>query len=149
MSKQNPLTPAERIALVDKDRIRRYGQIILTFILIGFSLGFVAWFAFYKADGAFLSYMATGMLGVVFAGVGAAYAIMGLGRTVGSSNDSNNETIVAILAELQKLRTAPNVKLDLTSLPNIEDPDEDDEPATLHEELPAEVPPSAVRTIAS
>ncbi len=138
MSSKVPLTPAERIALVDKDRIRRYGQIVLTFILIGFSLGFVAWFALYKADGAFLSYMATGMLGVVFAGVGAAYAIMGLGRTVGSSNDSNNETIIAILAELQKLRTAPGP---IDNLPDIENPI-DDEPGTLHEELPAEVPPS-------
>jgi len=138
MSSEVPLTPAERIALVDKDRIRRIGQIILTFILIGFSLGFVAWFAFYKADGAFLSYMATGMLGVVFAGVGAAFAIMGLGRTVGSSNDSNNATIVAILEELQKLRT-PVVPGPIDGIPDIENPDE---PATLHEEIPAEVPPS-------
>jgi len=84
--------------------------------------------------------MATGMLGVVFAGVGAAYAIMGLGRTVGSTNDSNNATIVAILAEIQKLKT-PGAPGPIDSIPDIESPTPDDDPTTLHEEIPAEVPP--------
>ena len=50
--------------------------------LIGFSIGFVSWYAFEKADAAFLNYMAVGLMSLVFAGVGAAYAIFGLGRTV-------------------------------------------------------------------
>jgi len=107
MSTQN-LSEKERIELVDKDRIRRIGQILITFLLIGFSLGFVAWFAYAKADEAFLSYMATGMLGVVFAGVGAAYAIMGLGRTVGSTNGSNPAEIEAMIRViLAAQNTAP------------------------------------------
>lgn len=104
------LTPGQRIALVEKDRARRLGQIAITFILIGFSLGFVAWYAYAKADDAFLSYMATGMLGVVFAGIGAAYAIMGLGRTVGSTNNSNNDQILLMLQtmlEAQKPAAGP------------------------------------------
>jgi len=72
----------ERIQLVQDDRARRYGQIIMAFILVGFSIGFVVWYAVEKADTAFLNYMAVGLMSLVFAGVGAAYAIFGLGRTV-------------------------------------------------------------------
>lgn len=104
MSQEQPLTPSERIALVQNDRARRYGQIIIAFILIGFSLGYLTWFSIYKADGAFLSYLGTGMLALVFAGIGAAYAIMGLGRTVGSTNNANSETIQIMLAAIQSLQ---------------------------------------------
>ena len=95
-----PLTPSQRIELVQKDRARRYGQIVLTFILIVFSIGFVTWYAIEKADANFLAYMATGMLAVLFAGIGAAYSIMGLGRTVGSTNNTNNDTILLMLESI-------------------------------------------------
>ena len=138
MSQQTQLTPEQRIALVQKDRLRRYGQIAITFILIGFSLGFVAWYAFAKADDAFLSYMATGMLGVVFAGIGAAYAIMGLGRTVGSTNSSNQADVAIILAEIAKLQKPVKIP---GGLPDIEDAFfEDNREDSLEEDRNDEVP---------
>ena len=98
MSTQTPLSPSGRIKLVQKDRARRYGQIVITFLLIAFSIGFIAWYAMNKADDQFLLYMAVGMMALVFGGIGAAYAIMGLGRTVGSNNSANSEQIEAIMA---------------------------------------------------
>jgi hypothetical protein len=138
MSEETPLTPAQRIALVDKDRTRRIGQIVITFILIAFAMGFVAWYAYAKADDSFLAYMATGMLGVLFAGIGAAFSIMGLGRTVGSTNNSNRETIALILELLQKQN--PTTPGPLSVIPDLENPIDDDL-GTLEEERPTEDPP--------
>jgi len=88
----------ERIALVNNDNVRRWGQIIISFILIGFSLGYLTYFTIYVADAAFKVFMANAMLTLAIAGIGAAYAIFGLGRTVGrrSSNGSPGSTTVTI-----------------------------------------------------
>ncbi len=101
MSSTPPLTPAERIALVEKDRARRYGQIIIALILIVFSIVFLTWYALFKADSNFLLYFATGLLALVFAGIGAAYAIFGLGRTVGANQGSNSELVALLLEEIK------------------------------------------------
>ncbi len=129
---EKPLTPAERIALVDQDKARRNGQIVIAITLIVFAMGFLAVYAFYKADAAFLAYMATGILSLVFAGIGAAFAIFGLGRTIGSTNTANVQYIAEILAEIKKLQ--PNQ--------NIPDLDEAEEVTSLSEEMPEEVPPT-------
>ena len=135
---EKPLTPAERIALVQDDKTRRGFQIGIAVFIIAFGIGFLVWFVLTKADANFLNYMAVGVLALVFGGMGAAYAIFGLGRTVGSTNSANNTNIAEILALIHQI-TAPKNPLD--SLPDIENPDVD-EPSTLHEEIPAEVPPS-------
>lgn len=135
MSTEKPLTPAERIALVQSDKARRYGQIIIAFILIGFSLGYLTYYSIYKADDAFLSYLGTGMLALVFAGIGAAYAIMGLGRTVGSTNTANNDQIALILAEIEKLKGSS------TATPETDEFFEDNRDDNLEEERIDEVPP--------
>ena len=132
---EKPLTPAERIVLVDNDKVRRIGQIGIAITLIAFAIGFVAVYAFYKADTAFLTYMATGILSLVFAGIGAAFAIFGLGRTVGSTNTANVQYIAEILAEIKKLQVHQNI-------PDLDEPEEADEITSLFEEMPEEVPPT-------
>ena len=77
------VSTAERIELVDGDNIRRTGQIVIAFILIGFMLGYLSWFLVFRADDSFLSDFASRMETLVIMGVGAALAIFGLGRTVG------------------------------------------------------------------
>ena len=134
MSTETPLTPAQRIELVQGDKARRYGQIIIAFILIGFSLGYLTWFSIYKADDSFLQYLGTGMLALVFAGIGAAYAIMGLGRTVGSTNTSNSDQIALIIAEMAKINQPP-------APPVTDEFFEDNQDDDLEEERIDEVPP--------
>ena len=77
------VTTAERIELVSEDNVRRTGQIVIAFILIGFMLGYLSWFLVFRADDSFLSDFASRMETLVIMGVGAALAIFGLGRTVG------------------------------------------------------------------
>ena len=77
------VSTAERISLVEGDDIRRKGQIIIAFVLIGFMLGYLSWFLVFKADDSFLAEFASRMETMVIMGVGAALAIFGLGRTVG------------------------------------------------------------------
>lgn len=77
------VTSAQRIKLVQADSIRRWGQIIMSFIFVGAMLGFLGWYAFVKADDEFLNMMAIGMYTLFAMAVGAALAIFGLGRTVG------------------------------------------------------------------
>lgn len=139
MSTEKPLTPAERIALVQSDKARRYGQIIIAFILIGFSLGYLTYYSIYKADDTFLAYLGTGMLALVFAGIGAAYAIMGLGRTVGSTNTANIDQIALMLAEIEKLKgtSTPSPETDIFFEDNRDD--------NLEEERIDEVPPGKSR----
>jgi len=83
----------ERIELVKNDNVRRWGQIVISFILIGFSLGYLTYFTIYVADDAFKTFMANAMLTLAIAGIGAAYAIFGLGRTVGRTNPTNGNSI--------------------------------------------------------
>lgn len=135
MAEETPLTPAERIALVDSDRTRRNGQIGIALGLIIFAMAFLSIYAFFKADAAFLTYMATGVLSLVFAGIGAAFAIFGLGRTVGSSNTSNNDQILIMLQainDLKKMQTPEETGEFYED--NHDDFDFDDD-------IPAEVPP--------
>lgn len=129
---ETPLTPSERIALVDNDKVRKNAQIGIALSLIVFAMVFLIIYAFYYADSAFLTYMATGILSLIFAGIGAAFAIFGLGRTVGSSNNSNNETILLMLESMK------NANLPVTG-PTEEffDDNQDDD---LDEEKPVEVP---------
>ncbi len=72
----------ERIELVKGDQIRSNGQIIIAIILIGFALITVGYHFFFGEDAEFNQYFVYGMVGLVFAGIGAAFAIFGLGRTV-------------------------------------------------------------------
>ena len=141
MAENSTLTPAERIALVQDDKTRRGFQIGIAVFIIAFGIGFLVWFVLTKADANFLNYMAVGVLALVFGGMGAAYAIFGLGRTVGSSNTANQPDIAQILALIHQITAPKNTPGPIDSIPDIENP-VDDEPATLHEELPAEVPPS-------
>lgn len=86
MSNENPpLSEAERIALVQSDDVRRWGQIILSFILIGFAIGYLIYYTILIADAEFQLTIANAMLVLIIMGVGAALAIFGLGRTVGRS----------------------------------------------------------------
>lgn len=76
----------ERIKLVQNDSVRRWGQIIISFILIGSVLGFLAWYVMYKADEEFLKGLAGDSRVLLIMGAGAALAIFGLGRTVGKKS---------------------------------------------------------------
>ncbi|KKN75473.1 hypothetical protein LCGC14_0380940 [marine sediment metagenome] len=77
------LSTAERMAIVKTDKVRKYGQISIALVLIISSLGYLAWYAAFKASNQFLETLAIAMMALVIAGMGAAYAIFGLGRTVG------------------------------------------------------------------
>jgi len=79
------VSTAERIELVSGDNVRKNGQIIIAFILIGFMLGYLAWFLVMRADDSYLQEFASRMETLTIMGVGAALAIFGLGRTVGRS----------------------------------------------------------------
>jgi len=83
MSTNQPLTEAERIALVQADRERRVIQIILAVILIGGAVGYLFYYAIIEADADFKLSLANTMLTLVTMGTGAGLAIFGLGRTVG------------------------------------------------------------------
>lgn len=73
----------ERIDLVQGDSVRRWGQLIIAFILIGAMIVYLFWYTMYKADESFQLAIANDMRVLVIMGVGAALAIFGLGRTVG------------------------------------------------------------------
>ena len=77
------VTTQERIDLVQGDKVRRWGQIIIAFVLIFFCLGYLAMYTWFAADAEFKTFMANAMLTLAIAGIGAAFAIFGLGRTVG------------------------------------------------------------------
>lgn len=73
----------ERIDLVQGDSVRRWGQIIIAFVLIGGMMGYLAWYTITQSDDVFKLEMASDMKVLLIMGVGAALAIFGLGRTVG------------------------------------------------------------------
>ncbi len=74
----------QRIDLVQDDSVRRWGQIIIAFILIGGMLGFLGYYIISgKASDEWLQSLADTMTTLFIMGVGAALAIFGLGRTVG------------------------------------------------------------------
>lgn len=78
------VTTQERIDLVSGDSVRRWGQIIIAFILIGAMLGFLGYYIVSgKASDEWLQSLADTMTTLFIMGVGAALAIFGLGRTVG------------------------------------------------------------------
>jgi len=72
--------------LVNNDGIRRLGQIIISFILIGAMIGYLGYYTFYHGDADFKLALAQDMRVLIIMGVGAALAIFGLGRTVGKKN---------------------------------------------------------------
>lgn len=87
-STENPehlekLSTKERIKLVQGDSVRRWGQLIISFILVGSMLGYLGWYTITQANEAFQEGLAQDMRVLLIMGVGAALAIFGLGRTVG------------------------------------------------------------------
>lgn len=83
MSKLEESSTQERIDLVNNDSVRRWGQIIIAFILIGSAISYLGWYTITQADSTFQLALAEDMRVLVIMGVGAALAIFGLGRTVG------------------------------------------------------------------
>ena len=77
------ISTKERIKLVQNDQVRKYGQITIAFILIGSMIGFIGYYAMYKANDEWLLGFADKMETLMIMGIGAALAIFGLGRTVG------------------------------------------------------------------
>lgn len=77
------VSTAERIGLVEGDSVRRWGQIIIAFILIGSAIGYLGYYTILVADSEFQESLAQDMRVLVIMGIGAALAIFGLGRTVG------------------------------------------------------------------
>lgn len=73
----------ERIALVQDDRVRRIGQLVLGFIFILSMIAYLGYYLSYHADDAFRLMAAIGMYTLFAMAIGAALAIFGLGRTVG------------------------------------------------------------------
>ena len=73
----------ERIGLVEGDSVRRWGQIIIAFILIGTAVGYLGYYTIFLSDAEFQLELARDMRVLVIMGIGAALAIFGLGRTVG------------------------------------------------------------------
>ena len=79
----------ERIDLVKADSTRRWGQIIMAFILIGGAISYLFYYTIFLADAEFKLGLAQDMRVLVIMGVGAALAIFGLGRTVGRKLKGN------------------------------------------------------------
>lgn len=77
------ISTKERIDLVSNDSVRRWGQIIISFILIGSILAYLGWYSMYQADADFQKGLAEDARVLIIMGTGAALAIFGLGRTVG------------------------------------------------------------------
>lgn len=73
----------ERIDLVKGSAIRENSQIIIALILVTFTLAWCTWYLVYKADPDIQRIAFISLFTLVIAGAGAAYAIFGLGRTVG------------------------------------------------------------------
>lgn len=79
------ISSKERIQLVRNDSIRRWGQIVISFILIGAMIGYLGYFTVVLADAEFQKEIAQDMRVLLIMGIGASLAIFGLGRTVGRS----------------------------------------------------------------
>lgn len=77
------VTTKQRINLVKNDNVRKYGQIIIAFILIGGMVAYLGWYTLTQASDIFKEDMANEMKVLLIMGVGASLAIFGLGRTVG------------------------------------------------------------------
>jgi len=77
------LSTKDRIKLLQGDSVRRWGQIIISFVLVGSMLGYLGWYTITQADSAFQAELAKDMRVLLIMGIGAALAIFGLGRTVG------------------------------------------------------------------
>jgi len=77
------ISTKERIELVNGDSVRRWGQIIIAFTLIGSAIGYLGYYTIVLAEKDFQLALAEDMRVLVIMGVGAALAIFGLGRTVG------------------------------------------------------------------
>lgn len=73
----------QRIKIVQNDSVRRWGQIIMAFVLIGSMISYLGYYTVFIADKAFQLGMAQDMRVLIVMGIGASLAIFGLGRTVG------------------------------------------------------------------
>lgn len=73
----------ERIEITNGDSVRRWGQIIIAFVLIGTMIAYLGYYTVILADDDFRLSLAQDMRVLVIMGIGAALAIFGLGRTVG------------------------------------------------------------------
>ena len=78
------LSSQERIDLVQGDSVRRWGQLIIAFVLIGTAISYLSVYTVFAACEEFKFSLAQDMSVLVIVGVGAAVAIFGLGRTVGT-----------------------------------------------------------------
>ena len=65
------------------DSVRRWGQLIIAFVLIGTAISYLTFYTVFVAYEEFTLSLAQDMRVLVIMGVGAALAIFGLGRTVG------------------------------------------------------------------
>ena len=77
----------ERIELVKGSSIRENGQIVLAFILVGFVLIWSGYYLIRLATPEEQSIAFIAMFTLLIAGAGAAFAIFGLGRTVGRRSE--------------------------------------------------------------
>ena len=73
----------ERIDLVSGSSVRENGQIVIAFILVAFVIGWSTYYLVEIADEVTQATAFTSMFTLLIAGAGAAFAIFGLGRTVG------------------------------------------------------------------
>lgn len=85
-SKDNLASTKTRLVdLVQGDVVRRWGQLIIAFVLIGTAVGYLGYYTIYLSDAEFQLALAEDMRVLVIMGMGAALAIFGLGRTVGKT----------------------------------------------------------------
>lgn len=82
-SELKEVTTKDRINLVEKDNVRKYGQILIAFVLIFSTLGYLGYYTIYVSGPEFQLSLAEDMKVLLIMGVGASLAIFGLGRTVG------------------------------------------------------------------
>lgn len=72
--------------MVQGDSVRRWGQIIIAFVLIGSAIIYLGYYTIVLAEAEFKMALANDMRVLVIMGIGAALAIFGLGRTVGKKS---------------------------------------------------------------
>ena len=77
------LSSQERIDLGQGDSGRRWGQLIIAFVLIGTAISYLTLYTVFAADEELKLSLAQDLRVLVILGVGAALAIFGLGMTVG------------------------------------------------------------------
>jgi len=70
-------------AVTSSDNTRKWGQLIISFILVGLMVGYLVWYTAFSGDDTFTQQLAENFQVLIIMGIGAALAVFGLGRTVG------------------------------------------------------------------